>query len=240
MRFLKDSFLVNFKLLKKVIIIFFVGLAFRFFINYIYDINVFKDYTSVISLLYYGFMSSFAVFINEFPKIGFNFFNFKLIKSAIKEYFDKLFLAMNSEPIKSESGSPVRIKSEPQSPTLPTATQPQALQPQTAQQAPALPQAPVAFNVVPPVQDPGGIRGSFLDPATQQWRPTYQPYARDLARHLDSIRNLPGGHKAVCLNDQLVNSADRLWLQEYFQAKQKVWNWQGNGKKLSKELRNLP
>jgi hypothetical protein len=49
----------------KVIIIFVVGLFSRVFINYFYGVNVFVEYTNVISLYYYGFMSLFVVFINE-------------------------------------------------------------------------------------------------------------------------------------------------------------------------------
>src|SRR2546430_2048160 len=49
----------------KVIILFVVGLFSRVFINYFYGVNVFVEYTNVISLYYYGFMSLFVVFINE-------------------------------------------------------------------------------------------------------------------------------------------------------------------------------
>jgi hypothetical protein len=49
----------------KVIIIFVVGLFSRVFINYFYGVNVFVEYTNLISLYYYGFMSLFVVFIHE-------------------------------------------------------------------------------------------------------------------------------------------------------------------------------
>ena len=49
----------------KVIIIFIVGLFSRVFINYFYGVNVFVEYTNLISFYYYGVMSFIIVFISE-------------------------------------------------------------------------------------------------------------------------------------------------------------------------------
>lgn len=51
--------------LSKVIIIFVVGFTSRLFINYFYGINVFVEFTNIVSLVYYSFMSLFIVFVNE-------------------------------------------------------------------------------------------------------------------------------------------------------------------------------
>ena len=51
--------------LSKIMIIFSVGFIFRVFINYFGDLNVFVNYLHPLSLIYYSFMASFIVFINE-------------------------------------------------------------------------------------------------------------------------------------------------------------------------------
>jgi hypothetical protein len=50
----------------KVITIFCVGFTIRWFINDIWNVNVFTNYLNWISLSFYGFFSTFIVFINEF------------------------------------------------------------------------------------------------------------------------------------------------------------------------------
>jgi hypothetical protein len=47
--------------------IFFVVLISKGVINDLYDVNVFKDYMSGISLIYYGSMTLFSVIVNSFP-----------------------------------------------------------------------------------------------------------------------------------------------------------------------------
>lgn len=69
---------------KRIFIIFVVGLASRSVVNWFFDINVFKEYTEVISLVYYGFMACFAGFLHEFSNISLNIFKFDLIRSAIR------------------------------------------------------------------------------------------------------------------------------------------------------------
>lgn len=50
----------NIRSICKILIIFVVGFISRFFVNYIFDTNVFKDFTSIVSLFYY---SGFACFL---------------------------------------------------------------------------------------------------------------------------------------------------------------------------------
>lgn len=57
--------LFNFNNFIKLFIIFFIGFFFRFLIDYFIGINVFNDYTSLISIIYYFFMSCFIVFVHE-------------------------------------------------------------------------------------------------------------------------------------------------------------------------------
>lgn len=55
----------NKKSIIKIFIIFIVGFVIRITVNYAYNINVFIDYTNMISIFYYYFMALFAVVINE-------------------------------------------------------------------------------------------------------------------------------------------------------------------------------
>jgi hypothetical protein len=63
----------------KAIVIFFVGFISRCFINDYYDINVFKEYLTLVSITFYSVFAAFVVFINEL----FSFFNINLIPSFI-------------------------------------------------------------------------------------------------------------------------------------------------------------
>ena len=49
----------------KILVIFFVGFVSRFVVNYYSDINVFDDFTSIISIIYYLNMSCIIVYINN-------------------------------------------------------------------------------------------------------------------------------------------------------------------------------
>jgi hypothetical protein len=60
-----------------IFIIFIVGFIYRFLISYFLDINLFIDYTSLISIIYYFFISCFIVFVYELvdhfsSELGFN------------------------------------------------------------------------------------------------------------------------------------------------------------------------
>lgn len=76
---------------KRILVIFAVGLVSRVGINYACDINVFKEYTNVVSLIYYGFMACFVGYISDLPNIGFNVFDYKVISSAIKHCYESLY-----------------------------------------------------------------------------------------------------------------------------------------------------
>ena len=64
MRFLFKKVFNN-TMLHKILVIFIVGLVSRAIVNYICDINVFKDYANVISLTYYGGFAYFVAAINN-------------------------------------------------------------------------------------------------------------------------------------------------------------------------------
>lgn len=68
---------------KKILIIFLVGLVSRIVINCSLDVNVFKEYTNAISLVYYAVMASFTVFINNLPSINLSMFKPSIISEAI-------------------------------------------------------------------------------------------------------------------------------------------------------------
>jgi hypothetical protein len=55
----------------KVLIIFIVGFISRVFVGYIYSVNVYLDYLSPVSILYYICLSAFIVLVHEFV----NYFN---------------------------------------------------------------------------------------------------------------------------------------------------------------------
>lgn len=84
--------LLNNFTLKRILLIFFVGLISRIIVNYVYDINVFKEYSDTVSLIYYGFMAGFTGFVYEWPNISLHAFNFNLVKSAIKMFEGKFMV----------------------------------------------------------------------------------------------------------------------------------------------------
>ena len=56
----------NKKTIIRIFTIFIIGFTSRFAINNYFDINVFKDYTDIISIMYYFFLSSFIVYYDSF------------------------------------------------------------------------------------------------------------------------------------------------------------------------------
>ena len=63
---MKEFFKIfNKKSIIKIFIIFIVGFVIRIIVNYAYNINVFIDYTNIISIIYYYFIALFVVVINE-------------------------------------------------------------------------------------------------------------------------------------------------------------------------------
>jgi hypothetical protein len=70
--------------LSKIIVIFLVGISSRYLINNYFNVNVFIEYSSYISILYYSFFSAFIVFISEL----FSFYNINIIPGFIFKLFD--------------------------------------------------------------------------------------------------------------------------------------------------------
>ena len=102
------------------------------------------------------------------------------------------------------------------------------------------PQVPQGGGPQVPVADPSGIRQrSFINPQTGQRYNTYQPYARNLATYLDSIRPLNGG-RATPIYNTYINAADKNWLNSYYQGNNRNASIAQNGINLSKDLRALP
>lgn len=89
---------------RRILVIFVIGLVSRILINYVYDVDVFKDFISSTSLIYYVFITCFVSFVKDFNIISFNVFNFKIIRSGVvmvcKNYIsnmwdgDKMFVGM--------------------------------------------------------------------------------------------------------------------------------------------------
>lgn len=72
----------------KVLILFSVGFIFRIIIYQYFDVNVFLDYTSSISILYYISLSSLSVYLDEL--FSFNYIISNNIKSINIKTFNDL------------------------------------------------------------------------------------------------------------------------------------------------------
>ena len=68
---------------RNIIIIFVVGLTSRLLVNHFLEVNVFKEYTSFISISYYLSMAGFTVFINSLPEINLKVFKISVIVEAL-------------------------------------------------------------------------------------------------------------------------------------------------------------
>jgi hypothetical protein len=85
-KFLK---IFNKKSIIKIFIIFIVGFVIRITVNYAYNINVFIDYTNIISIIYYYFMAFFVVTINEV---------ISQFQSPISSFFSYVFSVIKKFP----------------------------------------------------------------------------------------------------------------------------------------------
>lgn len=72
---------------KKVLVIFLIGLVCRVGLNIFYDIEVFNSFYSFIGLVSYGVMICSSVVVYELPSVDFNCFNVKVIREAITEWW---------------------------------------------------------------------------------------------------------------------------------------------------------
>jgi hypothetical protein len=57
---------------RRVLVIFVVGLVSRGIVNWVGDINVFKEYTNIISIIYYGLFACFTGLVYEYCGEGVN------------------------------------------------------------------------------------------------------------------------------------------------------------------------
>jgi len=82
------SIIFNKSNFNKVIIIFIFGLVSRVLVGHFYSVNVYLDYLSPVSILYYVFMSAFIVLVHEFI----DYFNFSLVPlfSFINEIYTSI------------------------------------------------------------------------------------------------------------------------------------------------------
>lgn len=69
--------------ISKVLIIFIFGLISRVIVNYIYEINIFLDYTPIVSLTYYAIFAFFVVLVHELV----TYFNFSIIPLSLINCF---------------------------------------------------------------------------------------------------------------------------------------------------------
>ena len=93
----------------KIFIIFIVGFVIRIIVNYVYNINVFIDYINIVSIVYYYFMASFVVVINEiitqFPHSS--LFNYGSNKICLGS--DIYFKPVKNNCIKSNIDTPIHL-----------------------------------------------------------------------------------------------------------------------------------
>lgn len=72
----------------KILVIFTVGLLSRYFINEYFNINVFTEYWSMVSVTFYSLFATFVVFIHE----CFTFFNVNIIPNFIINILNYIFI----------------------------------------------------------------------------------------------------------------------------------------------------
>ena len=81
------NYLTNPATILKILIIFSFGLLSRMFINNVFEINVFTDYNSFISIIYYLSFSCFIAIVN----FTFQYFDIHLLIHTFKDYFAECF-----------------------------------------------------------------------------------------------------------------------------------------------------
>lgn len=84
---------------RKILIIFTVGLVSRSVVNTFFDVNVFKDYTMLISLIYYVSMACFTGFLGELSHISFNVFDIGFVRNSIESFYVNGALSGNKVPM---------------------------------------------------------------------------------------------------------------------------------------------
>jgi hypothetical protein len=87
---IKINKILNSVTFKRILVFFVVGLVSRSVVNYVYDINVLKEYTNMIFIICPGFMT---YFVYDLPIISLNVLDLKLIRSAIKVYCENYYFS---------------------------------------------------------------------------------------------------------------------------------------------------
>jgi hypothetical protein len=77
---------MNSGLVKKVIIIFLIGLVCRVGFNMVYNLDMFKEFGSVVALVSYVTRICSSIVVYELPGVNFSSLNFKVVKQAIREF----------------------------------------------------------------------------------------------------------------------------------------------------------
>ncbi len=73
--------------LSTILIVFIVGFFTRFSINYFFNTNVFVDYLSSISIIYYSLFSCFIILTRDF----FNYYSINIISNSVFIFFTHIF-----------------------------------------------------------------------------------------------------------------------------------------------------
>jgi hypothetical protein len=82
----KIKLVLNSVVFRRILVIFVVGLLSRSVVNIIFDMNVFREYTNIVSIVYYGFMAVLSGFVCELPSINFNSLRLDVIRDAVKSF----------------------------------------------------------------------------------------------------------------------------------------------------------
>lgn len=248
----------------KIFIIFCIGFIFRFVVNFYFGINVFVDFTNIISIAFYGIMSSLGVFINEW-NLDFNSFKLNInrdsiiykkivnaIRSLIKFNIEKQKIPINGENFTlledSKKGNALFMDNQ-------QATQSGAANP-TGQETQPVAANPTGQNIQPVAANPINSEQylQILNDGTYNTPPmiynasgTNQPYGRILSNVLEKIA-IDNGHVNLKGRPTTIN-----WTPLYFNddAKNFFLNFMEhrhpdrkphqywNSEKIRKELRNL-
>lgn len=86
----------------KVLVLFFVGFGSRYIVNYYWDINVFVDFTSMVSIIYYLNMSCIIVYINNMD-LQFNGLKHSLLGITYDDFLNVIKVMLDIDNLKMSS-----------------------------------------------------------------------------------------------------------------------------------------
>lgn len=92
-------------ILKRILVIFIVGLVSRSLVNFMLYVNIFTltDCGNDKLFIYWGMITGFLTIVSELPGINFNVFNLKLIRNSISLYIENIFKSGDKLTCGSES-----------------------------------------------------------------------------------------------------------------------------------------